>query len=128
MQKLMPGESDQSDFVNSYYIEEQGSVYSTRMYPFALGIQAEARYLILKIIGASGSIFSDEMAVLEAQTIGPDFNAAYQSPGEEIPLEGLLVRTRLGTLDIIRDVPAPRRLSLLDLRAVRLSAGGVAGS
>ncbi|MGI6355813.1 MAG: discoidin domain-containing protein [Lentisphaeria bacterium] len=117
MQKLMPGESDQSDFVNSYYIEEQGSVYSTRMYPFALSIQAEARYLILKIIGASGSIFSDEMAVLEAQTIGPDFNAAYQSPGEEIPLEGLLVRTRLGTLDIIRDVPAPQRFSLLDLRA-----------
>ncbi|MDD4097873.1 MAG: discoidin domain-containing protein, partial [Lentisphaeria bacterium] len=117
MQKLMPGESDQSDFVHNYYVEEQGSVYSTRMYPFQIGLQAEARCVLLKITGTSGSIFTDELAVIEATTTGPDFNAAYQSPGEEIPLEGLLVRTRLGTLDLIRDIPAPQTFSILDLRA-----------
>lgn len=116
MQKLMPGESDQSDFIGQYYIEEQGSMYATRMYPFQLTLQAEARYLILKITGTSGSIFSDEMAVLEAEAPGPGFNAAYQNPGQVIPLEGLLVKPRLGTLDLIRGIPAPQAFAMLDLR------------
>ena len=77
MQKLMPGESDQSDFVNSYYIEEQGSVYSTGCILCAQH-QAEARYLILKIIGASAA--SSQMKWQSGSADDwPDFNAAYQS-------------------------------------------------
>ncbi|MFA6929471.1 MAG: discoidin domain-containing protein, partial [Lentisphaeria bacterium] len=116
MQKLMPGESAQSDFLNYYYLEEQGNVYATRMYPFQLLVQAEARYVLLKIIGTSGSIFCDEMALFKAEQPDPEFNDAYHNPGQEIPLEGLLVRPRLTTLDIIRNIPAPQSFQILDLR------------
>lgn len=115
--KLMPGESDQSDFINSYYIEEQASQYATRMYPFQLHINAEARYVLLKIEGTSGSIFSDELALLKAEKETADFNAAYANPSETIALEGLLVHPRLGTLDIIYDVLAPQNFEINDLRS-----------
>ncbi len=116
MKKLMPAESDQSDFVNHYYLEESGGNFDAAMYPFVLDVQAEARFLLLRVSTACGRIFSDELAVIEAEQRGERFNAAYQSPGLEIPLEGLLINTRLHSLDIIRGFPAPQRFEIDDLR------------
>lgn len=117
MQKLMPNEAVQSDFRRYYFLEENGEKYQTRAYPFALNAQADARYILLKITGASDSIFTDELAILKAETKAADYNAAYRQPGLAIPMEGLIVRPRIAELALIRGIPAPQRFTINDMRS-----------
>lgn len=116
LSKLQPAEAGQADFKKYYYLEEEASVYATRMYPFTLDLQADARFVILNIKGASGSIFSDELAVLKADNTNADFNAAYQTAGVAIPMEGVLATTRTGELAVITGIPAPQSFQIRDLR------------
>lgn len=116
MQKLMPNEAAQSDFVRDYYLEENASQYSTRVYPFALTANADARYVLLKITGASDSIFTDELAVIKAVQKDAAYNETYRQPGVEIPMEGLIIRPRVAELAMIRGIPAPQRFTINDLR------------
>lgn len=116
MQKLMPAESIQSDFEKYYYLEENGSSSSTRMYPFNLNIKAEARYVILKITGESGYLFSDELAVIKAENKEEDFNKIYETSGISIPMSGLLIRPRVEELAIIEGIPAPQTFIIQDMR------------
>ncbi len=117
MQKLAPCESNQCDWKRYYYLDETelhwGKAWT---YPFELAVNAEARYIILEIKAETASIFSDEMAVIKAETKGADFNEAYKAPAQEIPMEGLLIRTRLPELAIMAGLPAPQKLLVRDLR------------
>ena len=117
MQKLAPCESEQCDWKRYYYLDETelhwGKAWT---YPFELAVNAEARYIILEIKAETGSIFSDEMAVIKAETQGADFNDAYKAPAQEIPMEGLLICTRLPELAIMAGLPAPQKLMVRDLR------------
>ncbi len=119
MQKLMPCESDQSNFKNYYYLEENAAPYATRMYPFALGLQADARYILLKITGETASIFTDELALVKAETKSPDHNRVYSGQGQAIPMEGLIIRPRVTELAAIHGLPAPQRFVIQDMRPMQ---------
>lgn len=116
MQKLMPCESAQSDFKKYYYLDESAPQYATRIYPFEFDIQADARYVLLKITGETGSIFSDELAVMKAEKRPAGFNRAYQNTGAAIPMDGVVIRPRVSELAVIRDLPAPQQFVIEDMR------------
>ncbi|MBQ9771309.1 MAG: hypothetical protein IJW23_05730 [Lentisphaeria bacterium] len=117
MQKLAPCEAAQSNWKNYYYLPEDAKMPNTRMYPFALSVRADARYIILNIIGETGSVFSDELACIKADKKGSDFNAAYKNDGREIPMEGLVVRPRVNELAVMQGLPAPQAFLITDMRA-----------
>ena len=116
MQKLAPCESDQCDWKRYFYIEEDLPWGRSWTYPFELFVQAEARYVILEIKAESGSIFSDEMAIIKAEIQGPDFNAAYKTDGLEIPMDGLLIRPRVHEIVVMPTLPTAQKLMVTDLR------------
>ena len=116
MEKLAPNEQDQCDWKNYYYLPENAPHPNTRCYPFELGVKADARYVILHITGTTGSIFSDEMVCLKAEKKGADFNSAYKKPGEEIPMEGLIIRPRLPEVVLLNGVAAAQWFKATDMR------------
>lgn len=116
MKKLAPCESNQCDWKRYYYLEESAPVPNTRMYPFQLDINADARYIILEISGETGAIFSDALACLKADKKNENYNAAYKTPGIEIPMEGLLIRPRIPELAVMAGLPAPQRFVITDMR------------
>lgn len=67
MEKLMPCESAQADWERFFYLEETAPMYETQAFPFSLKIQADARFVLLKITGATASVFSDELVILKAE-------------------------------------------------------------
>lgn len=120
MQKLMPCEASQADWDRYYYLEESGETYETRAYPFELKVHAEARFLLIKITGATASVFSDELVALKAsstQAAGADFNAAYSGTPRAFPLEGLVLSTRWHELGIVRGMQIPQHFQITDLRS-----------
>ena len=116
MQKLAPCESTQADWKRYYFLEENASVPNTRMYPFELSVQADARYLILQVVGETGSVFSDALVCVKAEKRAENFNAAYRNPGREIPMEGLIIRPRVQELAVMKGVPAPQKFTVSDMR------------
>lgn len=116
MQKLMPCEAHQSDFKRFYYVDEPGSMYETRVYPFSLDVNADARFVLLRITGATASVFSDEWAVMKAGKKTADFNAAYKEPPRRYPFEGLAIQTCWPQFCLIRNVVAPQHFMVTDLR------------
>lgn len=116
MQKLSPCEAQQSDWQKYYYLPESAKMPNTRMYPFALSVQADARYIILNLTGETGSVFTDELACIKAEKKSASFNAAYQEPGCEIPMEGLVVRPRINELAVMQGLPAPQWFQITDMR------------
>ena len=117
MQKLAPCESAQSDWKKYYYLAEDAKMPNTRMYPFALSVQADARYIILNIIGETGAVFTDELACIRADKKSAEYNAAYKNAGQEIPMEGLVVRPRVNELAVMQGLPAPQTFLITDMRA-----------
>lgn len=117
LQKLAPCEANQSDWKNYYYLPEDAKMPNTRMYPFELAVQADARYIILNIIGETGSVFTDELVCLKAESKGAAYNQAYQKEGREIPMEGLVVRPRINELAVMQGLPAPQRFIITDMRS-----------
>lgn len=117
MEKVLLSESSQSDFEKFYYLEEEGGYHSTRMYPFELKVNADARHLLLKITGETGFFFTDELAVIKAEKKDSDYNRAYENPGKVIPMSGMVIRPRVEELAMIVDLPAPQKFVIQDMRA-----------
>ena len=117
MEKLEPCESDQCDWKQYYYLEEHGRGPNSRMYPFELGVHADARWLILHITGETSSVFSDELACIRAEKKENDYNAAYRNPGRQIPMEGLIIRPRIDEFAIMKGLSAPQFFQITDMRA-----------
>lgn len=116
MEKLAPNEQDQCDWKNYYYLPEEASHPNTRCYPFQLAVNADARFVILHITGTTGAIFSDEMVCLKALKKSADFNNAYQKDGQEIPMEGLIIRPRLSEIALINGIAAAQWFKVTDMR------------
>ncbi len=117
LQKLQPGEMDQSDFIKYYYLPEPGQAY---VYPFSLPVNAEARYIILRITGVASFFFTDQIAVIEAEnTNSTDFNATYSQVPREVPMDGIQVGPRIGILAIPDNMSAPNCFVIQDLRNIK---------
>jgi len=64
--KLQPAEADQADFRTIYYYSEEMPKLTAAMKPFYLPVQADARYLIVRVT-MDMFFFSDEIAVIQAE-------------------------------------------------------------
>ncbi|MBQ6109189.1 MAG: hypothetical protein IJK97_13330, partial [Thermoguttaceae bacterium] len=119
MTKLMPNEAEQCDWKHTYYLDESGDKYETRMYPFELPVRATGRYVILKIVGSTGSVFSDEMAILKAQKPGlvkRNDEEMKKQTAVPFPLEGVVAAARWPELGLVRGLTLPQHFKLNDLR------------
>lgn len=116
MEKLAPNEQGQCDWKNYYYLPEDAAHPNTRCYPFELGVNAEARYVILNIAGTTGAVFSDEMVCLKAEKKDSGFNQAYSNPGQEIPMSGLIIRPRVTEIALLNGIAAAQWFRVTDMR------------
>ncbi len=113
LQKLMPGEKEQSDFKKYFFLPEDGTAY---VYPLPLEINAEARYVIIRIYGASNAIFSDEIAIMEGNSKAEGFNQAYQAAPEQLPMRGIIARPNCGRVVVPSNLAAPNSFFINDMR------------
>ncbi|MFA7231820.1 MAG: hypothetical protein WC071_11175, partial [Victivallaceae bacterium] len=116
MQKLMPGEKSQSDFKQYFYLDESGTAW---VYPFAVAVNADARYIGVTITGDTDAVFADEMAVMAATSSeqkNPEFNQAYHGTAEDFLMKGIIVSPRIGKLVISTNVATPNSLTIQDMR------------
>lgn len=113
MQKLMPGEKDQSDFKHYFYLDENGQSY---VYPFELPINADTRYIGLTVYGATGNVFCDQLAVIKSEKPKPNFNTVYQAKSEPFHTRGFLIRSLADQLAITDNAFTPNYFFFQDMR------------
>ncbi len=113
LQKLMPGEKDQSDFKQCFFLPEDGTAY---VYPFAINVRAAARYVIIRIHGASSAVFSDEVAILEGNPTVSGFNHTYRGTPEQLPMKGIVAKPNSGRFVVPRNLSAPNSFFISDMR------------
>ncbi|MFA6930296.1 MAG: hypothetical protein WCT05_08215 [Lentisphaeria bacterium] len=115
LEKLMPGERSQSDFMKFFYLEEQDSAY---VYPFSLSARAEARYVGLTVYGASDFLICDELAIMAASDSksDPQFNHVYSQESQKFHTSGIVFGPRINCLPIITNADVPNKFFIQDLR------------
>ncbi|MBO5923617.1 MAG: hypothetical protein J6Q81_03800, partial [Lentisphaeria bacterium] len=115
MIKLQPGEKDQSNFVNQYYLEEDDQ--NIFCYPFELAINAPARYVVLRIVPDGGNLYCDELAIIKADKPAQVSNKAYSAMPEKRLTGGMaLTPAQSGKFYVADNLPAPNYFLLRDLR------------
>ncbi len=113
MLKLQPGEKDQSDFKGQFYLEENDD--NIFCYPFELAINANARYVMVRVVPDGGNLYCDELAILKADE--PVSDAAYKGTPEERLMDGCVLAPSFnGGFYIADNIPAPNYFKLRDLR------------
>ncbi len=114
MIKLEPGEKDQSDFKGQYYLEENDDTIFC--YPFELPVQANARYVMVRIVPDGGNLYTDELAILKADALPNGGDAAYNGTPERRLTEGYLLTPAFnGDFFIADNLPAPNYFKFRDL-------------
>ena len=115
MIKLQPGEKDQSNFVNQYYLEENDS--DIFCYPFELAVNAPARYVMIRIVPDGGNLYSDELAVIKAENVSSVSEKAYSATPEKRLTGGVvLTPAQNGKFYVADNLPAPNYFAMRDLR------------
>ena len=115
MIKLQPGEKDQSNFVNQYYLEENDS--DIFCYPFELAVNAPARYIMIRVVPDGGNLYSDELAVIKAENVSSVSEKAYSATPEKRLTGGVvLTPAQNGRFYIAKNLPAPNYFAFRDLR------------
>ena len=112
MVKVTENEKDLSNFKTHYYLEETGKAYA---YPFRLEVNAAARYVLVYFKGA-GSVFIDEVAVMEGSPDQHGFNKAYDGKAQTFVTSGILVEPRFKELAISTNIDTPNTLQISDMR------------
>ncbi|MBO5924467.1 MAG: discoidin domain-containing protein, partial [Lentisphaeria bacterium] len=113
--KLAPAEANQSDFISTFYYPEERRWQQSVCKSFKLQVKADARYIIVKVT-LDTHFFSDEMAVIAADSKGADFNRAYNGKGFAVPQDGLTIQPRVPELAVVKGVAAPQTLLVSDFR------------
>ena len=114
MNKLEPGEKDQSDFKGQYYLEENDECIFC--YPFELPVNAEARYVMLRIVPDGGNLYCDELAILQAEAPASVSDKAYKGVPEKRLTDGYVLEPSFtGDFFIADNLPAPNYFKVRDL-------------
>ena len=115
MLKLQPGEKDQSNFVNQYYLEENDS--DIFCYPFELPVNANARYVMINIVPDGGNLYCDELAIIKAEKALPDADKPYSArPNKRVSGGIEITPTENGIFYVADNLPAPNYFRMRDLR------------
>ena len=112
------------DWKKFYYLPHDDSNTSDTLhyvFPFSLGINADARYVAIKITKRQGSLalVSDELAIMQADAkvkTSPAFNQAYKGKTFDLAHETLKVRPRKDKIYIAKNMNAPQWFSFDDRR------------
>ena len=113
MNKLMPGEKDQCDWKRYFYVEENGKPF---VYPFDLKINADARYIGIRVTGETGFLATDEISVLKAEKKNENYNLVYKSSAVPFITSGYSIFPRSNIFYIPTNVDVPNILTELDMR------------
>ena len=115
MMKLEPGEKDQSDFIRQYYLEENDE--NIFCYPFELAVNANARYVMVRIVPDGDNLYCDELALLKAENPSAIFEAAYSGIPEKRHSDGCIMEPAFhGDFYVADNLSAPNYFRLRDLR------------
>ena len=115
MIKLQPGEKDQSNFVNQYYLEENDS--SIFCYPFELAVNANARYVMINIVPDGGNLYCDELAILKAENTTQATDQVYSGTPKKRLSGGVeLTPSQNGGFYVADNLPAPNYFRVRDIR------------
>ncbi len=115
MVKLEPGEKEQSDFKRQYYLEENDE--NIFCFPFELAVNANARYVKVRIVPDGGNLYCDELAVLKAENPASVSETAYNGIPEKQHTDGCILEPAFhGDFYIADNIPAPNYFSLRDFR------------
>ena len=115
MIKLQPGEKEQSNFINQYYLEENDS--DIFCYPFELAVNAPARYVTIRVVPDGGNLYSDELAIIKAENPAGISEKAYSAIPEKRLTDGVvLTPAQNGNFYIAKNLPAPNYFAFRDLR------------
>ena len=115
MIKLEPGEKNQSDFIRQFYLEENDrDIFA---YPFELAVNANARYVMLRVFPDGGNLYCDEWAIIKAENPAAATDDVYKKLGETRLTDGLEIKpAEFGTFYIADNIPAPNYMMFSDLR------------
>ncbi|MCK5801976.1 MAG: hypothetical protein KAI66_04050 [Lentisphaeria bacterium] len=112
LEKLMPGEKDQADWEKTFYLPENGKAY---VYPFEMKLQTKGRFVGLRIVGQSGFLALDEIAVFKG-----DFAAetVSLSPADQAPviMDGIAFGPLKNEFYISTNILTPNILLTTDCR------------
>lgn len=112
IRKLSEIEKDRSGTKGEFYLSENGNPY---VYPFEIPINTTCQYLGFKIIGDTGFIYIDEVAVIKGN-FEPDILDITKRQTETFIADGVVFRPFKDTLYISTNVLTPNFFSVLDSR------------
>lgn len=95
-----------------YYPEEGTSFVE----PLVLPVRSEARYVVLSITGATSWLFTDQVAVMEAES-GAGLRELADLPEVFFAPEGVTLLPREKSLAITPNLPTPNYFAVRDVRA-----------
>lgn len=96
-----------------FYLPEEGVAF---VEPISLAVNARARYVVLRIVGASSWLFLDELAVIKSQA--KEGLATIESfPRVSFISDGVRIEPRAKELVITPNLPTPNFFAVRDVRA-----------
>jgi hypothetical protein len=118
MVKLMPAESDQSDFKTAFYVPEEGKAF---VHTFVSNEAVRAHYVAVRVTPQSG-FFADEIAVLKAENAGAVKElAAY--PTTRVFTDGVVVIPKGEPFVVTTNIATPNRLIVQNLSGLSARQG-----
>ncbi|MBQ9368066.1 MAG: hypothetical protein IJT83_09815 [Victivallales bacterium] len=115
MMKLEPGEKEQSDFRRQYFLEEDDE--NIFCFPFELAVNANARFVMVRVVPDGGNLYCDELAVLKAENPASISEAVYDGIPEKKHTDGCVLSPAYhGDFYIADNLPAPNYFGLRDFR------------
>lgn len=115
MIKLMPAESDLSDFKTTYYLPEEGRAY---MHPFSCPEAVRARYIAVRITPHTG-VFTDQISVLKAGANQP-LKELSLFPAVRLYTDGVVVSAKAEPFTVTTNVITPNWFNVRDYSGLNL--------
>lgn len=110
MTKLMPAESELSNFETTFYVPEEGKAF---MYPFVCRKPVMARYIAIRITPET-FVFTDQISVLKAAAPG-EAQSLSAYPEARVFTNGIAVLPQKETFVVTTNIITPNWLHVLDL-------------
>lgn len=119
LQKLQINEKDDADWKTLYYLPESNINTPPYVYPFQLGINAEARYIYVNFKTAYYIFSMDQIAVMKGTPDAAGFNDAYKSVPIDILKKQAVMTPYYSEFYVPRNVNVPNFFRFDDNRDVK---------
>ena len=113
LEKLQPAEKEQDGQGGMFFLPEEGRAYT---YPFLFDkLNIQARFIGLRVVGATNLVCSDELAVIKGDSSGAN-RKLEQFPRMDFVMQGIYVAPYLPLLAISTNIITPNWFFVTDMR------------